>query len=99
MLPVGCVTDTMNLWMRRKVFVCLPVPSSMVMRFSLALLVILGTYLGAVLVERTFSPHIVGSGSYAEVQNSDPWEKMKQEVAVRRHLASSRNERGPGLRR
>jgi len=32
-----------------------PVPSSMVLRFSLALLVILGTYLGAVTVERTFS--------------------------------------------
>ena len=72
-----------------------PVPSSMVLRFSLALLVILGTYLGAVTVERTFSPHVVGSGSHVGVQESDPWDKMKQELAVRRRLALSRNEPGP----
>jgi hypothetical protein len=35
----------------------------MVLRLSLALLVILGTYLWAAMVERTFSPHVVGSGS------------------------------------
>ena len=74
----------------------LPVPSSMVLRFSLALLVILGTYLVAVTVERTFSRRVVGSGSYAGLPESDPWEKMKQELAVRRRLALSRNEPGPG---
>jgi hypothetical protein len=68
----------------------------MVLRFSLALLVILGTHLGAVVVERTFSPHVVGSGSHAGVQDSDPWDKMKQELAVRRLLALRRKQPGPG---
>jgi hypothetical protein len=67
----------------------------MVLRSSLALLVILGTYLGAVVVERMFSPHVVGSGSYAELPEADPWDKMKQELAVRRRLALSRIEPGP----
>jgi hypothetical protein len=68
----------------------------MVLRLSLALLVILGTYLGAVVVERTFSPHVVGSGRHAGLQESNPWDKMKQELAVRRRLALSRNEPRPG---
>jgi hypothetical protein len=48
------------------------------------------------MVERTFSPHVAGSGSHAALLESDPWEKMKQELAVRRRLALSRNEPGPG---
>ena len=67
----------------------------MLLRFFLALLVILSTYLGAVVVERVFSPHVVGSGSHAGLLESDPWEKMKQELAVRRGVALSRNEPGP----
>jgi len=61
------------------------------LRFFLALLVILGTYLSAVVVELTYSPNL-DSESHAEVQGSDPWEKMRQELAVRRRLALSRNE-------
>jgi hypothetical protein len=64
----------------------------MVLRLSLALLVMLGTYLGAVVVERTFSPHVVGSASDAGLQGSDPWGKMKQELAARRRLALSGKE-------
>ncbi len=70
----------------------------MVLRLSLALLVILGTYLGALVVERTLSPHVVDSGSHAGLLESDPWERMKQELAVRRRLALSRNEQGAGPR-
>jgi hypothetical protein len=67
----------------------------MVLRSFLALLVIFGTYLGAVLVERTFSPPVVGSGNDAALWESNAWDKMKQELAVRRRLALSRNEPGP----
>jgi hypothetical protein len=60
----------------------------MVLRFSLAILVL------AVVVERTFPP-VVSAGSHAGFLEFDPWDKMKQELAVRRRLALSRNEPGP----
>ena len=67
----------------------------MLLRSLLAVLVILSAYLSAVVVERAFSPNVARLGSSAEVQGSDPWWKMRQELASRRRLALSRNEPRP----
>ena len=64
----------------------------MLLRSLFAVLVILSAYLSATVVERTFSANVAPLGSIAEVQGSDPWGKMKEELAARRRLALSRNE-------
>ena len=64
----------------------------MLLRSLLAVLVILSAYLSAVVVERTFSANVARLGSSAKVQSSDPWGKMKEELASRRRLALSRKE-------
>ena len=59
-------------------------------RCSAAALVILSTYLGAVVVERAFTSNAVRAGGRAEVQDSDPLRKLKLELVVRHRLALAR---------
>ena len=65
----------------------------MLVRFLIAALVGTGTYVGALLVERASSTTTVGA-TKIEVAHSDPWEKMKLELAVRRQLSHLRTEGG-----
>ena len=61
----------------------------MLARFLLAALIGIGAYVGALLVERASS-----ATATKEVAHSDPWEKLKQEIAVRRRISLLRKTEG-----
>jgi hypothetical protein len=62
----------------------------MLARFFLAALIGIGAYVGALLVERASS----ATSTKVEVIPSDPWQKLKQELAVRRQISLSRKTEG-----
>ena len=62
----------------------------MLARFFLAALIGSGAYVGALLVERASS----ATATKIEVEPSDPWEKLKQELAVRRQISLLRKTEG-----
>ena len=65
----------------------------MILRCCVGILILLGTYVGAVGVERVFSPRNVVAVEPIEVSMIDPWTKLKQELQSRRRARWNHGER------